>query len=53
MRAQRHGGVKQVANISCITEDVTQCTEEAQRIIERLESKAFEDGLDDISVYVF
>ncbi|CAG8488205.1 11784_t:CDS:10 [Paraglomus brasilianum] len=32
-------------------EDVTQCTEEAQRIIERLESKAFEDGLDDISVH--
>ena len=45
-------GVKQDANISYITEDVNQCAEEAQRIIERFESKAFEDGLDDISVYV-
>ena len=37
-----------------MTEDVTQGAEsEAQRIIERFESKAFEDGLDDISVYVF
>ncbi|CAG8594340.1 4429_t:CDS:10, partial [Paraglomus occultum] len=38
-------------NLANTTEDVTQGAEEAQRIIERFESKAFEDGLDDVSVH--